>query len=440
MARQQKFDYEAALENDLIAHPGGLTLDQLLERSGFKVDRSTLFRHLSRLIEQGRAERIGKARASRYRPLAAAEIGAQTAPANTERLAPAGVAAMLASYLPNATPFLTAGEVQRLHLAGQAEIPATPPGSHAGHIYERLATDLAHASSRLEGGSYSVLETERLLKHGEVPAARDQREAVMILNHREAIRYIVDNLASVDLTGQDLLHLYALMSRGLLAPPESESVLPAPADAVGSAYVAADSRSRCSDAVDTLSSKLLQVKEPFEQAFCLLVFLPGLQLFEGGDKGCSRVALNIPLLKHDLSPLSFIGVDEHAYRQGAARVYESNDTAMLKQIFIEGYVRSAGNYRLGHAATQAVPSALPEYGAIVKKTVRTIVRDWKRFSSVNLQIYLSLLVKPDYLSEVAAEVEKELADLNQDNLAAFGLSPAEFAAFAQPAGLQAARR
>ena len=75
MGRMQKFDYQAAIELSLIDHPEGLSLDELVERSGLKVDRSTLFRHLTTLIESGRAERIGKARASRYRALGSARSG-----------------------------------------------------------------------------------------------------------------------------------------------------------------------------------------------------------------------------------------------------------------------------------------------------------------------------------------------------------------------------
>lgn len=85
MGRSKKFDYQAAIENSLIGHPDGLTLDELLERSGLEVDRSTLFRHLTRLIETGRAERIGDARASRYRALGAAPIRANLAPPDTQR-------------------------------------------------------------------------------------------------------------------------------------------------------------------------------------------------------------------------------------------------------------------------------------------------------------------------------------------------------------------
>ncbi len=92
MGRSKKFDYQAAIENCLIGQPDGLTLDELLERSGLEVDRSTLFRHLTRLIETGRAERIGDARASRYRHLGVAPIRALLAPPDARRAEPDSIA------------------------------------------------------------------------------------------------------------------------------------------------------------------------------------------------------------------------------------------------------------------------------------------------------------------------------------------------------------
>jgi hypothetical protein len=91
MGRSAKADYQAVLESTLATHPDGLPLDELLERSGLKVDRSTLFRHLTRLIETGRAERIGDARASRYRLLGAAPVRAPLAPPDTQRAEPKSV-------------------------------------------------------------------------------------------------------------------------------------------------------------------------------------------------------------------------------------------------------------------------------------------------------------------------------------------------------------
>lgn len=88
MSRTSKFDYQAAIESNLILWPDGLTLDELLERSALEVDRSTLFRHLSRMIQRGRAERTGKARASRYRLLDAPSAKPETRLQDTALPAP----------------------------------------------------------------------------------------------------------------------------------------------------------------------------------------------------------------------------------------------------------------------------------------------------------------------------------------------------------------
>ena len=93
----------------------------------------------------------------------------------------------------------------------------------------------------------------------------------------------------------------------------------------------------------------------------------------------------------------------------------------------------------GSAEPQSGPSRAIDYEAVVKKAVRTVVRDWKRCNHINLQIYLSLLVKPDVLDEIAEVVEKELASLTEDDLDRFGLTPTEYSRFVPPAAQQAVR-
>jgi hypothetical protein len=111
MSRTSKFDYQAAIESNLTPWPDGLTLDELLAHSALDVDRSTLFRHLSRLIERGRAERIGKARATRYRLLGAAPIKPEP---------------VLPDAAPTAPP--TVPEPREDHPRNAAPTAASPPG------------------------------------------------------------------------------------------------------------------------------------------------------------------------------------------------------------------------------------------------------------------------------------------------------------------------
>ena len=130
MGRSKKFDYQAAIERSLIAHPDGLTLDELLERSGLEVDRSTLFRHLAQLIQQGRAERFGKARASRYRPLSAAPADPSPVPPQIRQPPVQPVPEVAERRPPIEVPHLAPGETLPLHHPLRTEpdkVPAATP-------------------------------------------------------------------------------------------------------------------------------------------------------------------------------------------------------------------------------------------------------------------------------------------------------------------------
>jgi len=122
MSRTSKFDYQAAIEKNLIAWPDGLTLDELLERSALEVDRSTLFRHLTRLIERGRAERIGKARATRYRLLGAAPVKPEAGLPDAAPTAPP-----VPPQAPDDHHDRSAAPAAASTLASRAEPDVTPP-------------------------------------------------------------------------------------------------------------------------------------------------------------------------------------------------------------------------------------------------------------------------------------------------------------------------
>jgi hypothetical protein len=134
MGRSNKFDYQAAIETCLIAHPEGLSLDQLVEHSGLQVDRSTLFRHLTHLIESGRVERIGKARASRYRPLNPARSVPDPEPSHIPPPAVQRAPKFLESHLPEAPSFQPPSEVHQaseINRAGPEDVSSRTPQHEA---------------------------------------------------------------------------------------------------------------------------------------------------------------------------------------------------------------------------------------------------------------------------------------------------------------------
>lgn len=126
MARPKKFDYVSVVENELIAEPNGLSLDELLARCRLNVDRSTLFRHLARLIETGRVERVGKARASRYRPLNIARMNPYSEPPQTQPPAAQDVPEIAENQPANETPLSMSSEALQVQQSGRAESEGIP--------------------------------------------------------------------------------------------------------------------------------------------------------------------------------------------------------------------------------------------------------------------------------------------------------------------------
>ena len=58
---------------------------------------------------------------------------------------------------------------------------------------ERLNIDFSWKSSKIEGNTYSLLETEQLIKNQQEASGHTKEEAIMILNHKKALDYIGSN-------------------------------------------------------------------------------------------------------------------------------------------------------------------------------------------------------------------------------------------------------
>lgn len=146
-------------------------------------------------------------------------------------------AAWLTQYQPNKTHYLSDAMVKRLQAAGDRSNHQKPAGTYAKQIYQRLLIDLAYNSSRLEGNTYSLLDTKRLLMEGVAAPGKLNEEKTMILNHQEAIRFIVDKRLDKKLDEQSILTLHYLLSDGLVAPDYAGQVRDHGVRIGGSAYL-----------------------------------------------------------------------------------------------------------------------------------------------------------------------------------------------------------
>jgi len=302
-----------------------------------------------------------------------------------------------------------------------------PAGTYARRILEQLLVDLSWASSRMEGNTYDILQTERLIRFGEEAAGKDRKEALMILNHKEAIQYVVDNLDEIGLRRPDLFALHALLSDGLLADPAMSGRLRAlPVGISHSSYRPLDDAVTIAEEFDILLHKAAQITDPFEQSFFLLVHIPYLQAFADVNKRTSRVASNIPLLKSDLAPMSFTTMNDGDYIDGLIGVYEMNNLSLLREVYLDAYLASAEKYRIIRAEVDNPEKAALAYREFVREAVRRCVLEFKAFRHDEILAMAAETGVPEADREgVVAYVRGQLAGLHEGNVIRYRLKPGD---------------
>ena len=271
--------------------------------------------------------------------------------------------AFLDGYIPNETYYLP--EETRVRLDGMGRIyrDKQPAGTYAREIHNRLLIDLSWNSSRLEGNTYSLLETERLLELGAMADGKDVRETQMILNHKAAIELLLD---------------------------------------------------------DTI--------DPFGQAFFVMVQLPYLQPFMDVNKRVSRLAANIPLIRSNFCPLSFVHVPERYYTGGVLGIYELHAIAYLREVFVWSYQQSSDRYSAVRQTLGDPDPFVLRHRAKIKELVGGVVRG--AMSKVAVIAWIrerTPEIKPDAARQRLIEMaETELMCLHPGNIARYKLRPSEF--------------
>ena len=253
----------------------------------------------------------------------------------------------LEAYRPGSTWYLPAQLRRTLHTMGTTADPERPAGTFARDVFDRLLINLSWASSRLEGNTYSRLDTQNLIKFGQEAEGKDGQHAQMILNHKRAIEFLVDEAEVVGFDRRTVATLHSALSENLLDDPRDEGgIRKRPVRISGTPYVPIAIPQVIEDALDTLLELASAIPDPFEQAFFAMVHIPYLQPFTDVNKRTSRLAANIPLIRANLCPLSFIDVPERAYVEGTLGVYEQNRVELLRDVFAWAYDRSCAQYRV----------------------------------------------------------------------------------------------
>lgn len=335
----------------------------------------------------------------------------------------------LLSYIPNKTFYLT--EKIRAHLLkiGKQFNQKLEPGTYAKRILHRLLIDLSWNSSRLEGNTYSLLETERLLEFGAEASGKDIFETQMIINHKEAIAFMVENIADYGLSKIFILSIHALLSNGLLSNPMSCGYLRKIPVGIGrSSYLPLSIPQLIEDYFLLILDKAKKIRDPFEQAFFLMVQLPYLQPFEDVNKRVSRLAVNIPLIENNFAPLSFVDVPKDDYIHALLAVYELNNIFLLRDVFVWAYERSAEQYKLVLDTLTEPNAVMMKYKQVLFDLINNIVNKnlhaEKIITAIEERTKKNVQVKDQ--KEFMHRAEKIIAGLHEGNIAIYRIAPDVF--------------
>lgn len=450
MAKAKQTQDIDALKGVLAAFPEGASLSQVITASAaLGLPRNTLIRRLNRMVESGDLVKTGVSRNARYRlpvatppaPVAAPEpIVVPLSPAAGEVRGlvkqpialrrPVGYKReFLESYRPNVSFYLT--EAERKHLAeiGRTPTPDEPAGTYAQHILNRLLIDLSFNSSRLEGNTYSLLDTERLIDQGETAEGKNATDAQMILNHKEAIEFLVQSADEVGFDRRTILNLHAKLADNLLPDPRAVGRLRSLAVGIGgSVYEPLSTPQVLDECFDQILATANAIEDPFEQAFFVMVHLPYLQPFEDVNKRVSRLAANIPLIRANLAPLSFVDVPKGLYTDAMLGVYEFNRIELLRDVFMWAYDRSAARYA---AIRQTVGEPDPfrlRHRQALKMVVADVIKgpfDKKQAAKYVAEWAAKEIAEPERQRFIET-AETELLNLHEGNFARYAVRPSEF--------------
>jgi fic protein len=207
---------------------------------------------------------------------------------------------------------------------------------------ERLGIDLSWKSSQIEGNTYTLLETERLLRESKTAEGKTREEAVMLLNHKDALSFILDNPDYLkELTVSHIEDIHQLLTKELSI---DKGLRRHRVGITGTNYHPLDNefqiREAMRDACELINSK----SNIFEKALLTLILLSYIQPFSDGNKRTARITSNAILIANDYCPLSFRSIDSIDYKKAMLIFYEQNSLYAFKQIFMEQFEFAVKEY------------------------------------------------------------------------------------------------
>lgn len=311
---------------------------------------STVKRLLSAAVKEGNIETVGRGPSTKYRLTPQAHV---TMPLDLatyfdkdidERVVQESFNFdLIREVLPKVEIF-TKEELSVL-FAAQKEFEKNTEGMTEFEYHkemERLGVDLSWKSSQIEGNTYSLLETERLLKDKQTASGKTKEEAIMLLNHKDALDFVLDVPDYLkELSVHRIEDIHSILTKELGV---DRNIRHRRVGITGTNYRPLDNEFQIREALEDTCTLVNGKDNVFEKALLTLVLLSYIQAFVDGNKRTARITSNAILIANGYCPISFRTVDSIDYKKAMLMFYEQNNIAAFKTIFIEQFLFAVKTY------------------------------------------------------------------------------------------------
>lgn len=311
---------------------------------------STMKRLLSAAVKEGNIETAGRGPATKYKLTPQAHV---TMPLNLATYFDKDIDErevqesfnfdLIRDVLPKVEIF-TKEELEVLN-AAQMEFEKNTEGMTELEYrkeMERLGVDLSWKSSQIEGNTYSLLETERLLKDKQTASGKTKEEAIMLLNHKDALDFVLDVPDYLkELSVHRIENIHSILTKELEV---DRNIRHRRVGITGTNYRPLDNEFQIREALEDTCTLVNGKDNVFEKALLTLVLLSYIQAFVDGNKRTARITSNAILIANGYCPISFRTVDSIDYKKAMLMFYEQNNIAAFKKIFIEQFLFAVKTY------------------------------------------------------------------------------------------------
>jgi len=314
---------------------------------GNEVTRFTVLRDLEILLEAKIINKEGRGRSVRYILAASGPINAYFDPnlyfekGPDERTASASFNREIIDRLPDLFSQKEISELAAINEKYRERIKKADESFIKKEI-ERLTIELSWKSSHMEGNTYSLIDTEVLIKDRVEAKGHDKQEAIMILNHKNAIDHIFSHkkeFKNFEIFGLEKIH--SLLTSGLQI---GAGIRKSPVRIIGTRYAPPAEKTKITGALDSSAKTINTMSNPFSMALASILMISYIQPFEDGNKRTARIMANALLLAHDICPISYRSVNEADYKKAVILFYEQNSAVFMKELFVEQFKFAIDNY------------------------------------------------------------------------------------------------